>query len=823
MADIIARVAVENTAYCFDKEYDYLVPAELTDQALPGCRVTVYFGRGNNKRIGLITRLSSKTESDKLKPIEAVLDEAPLFNNEMLSMVSWMKERTFCTLFEAAKALLPTGINYKNAVFYFLSDSISLSECNSLQPEERQIVEFISSRKTPVKKDILLKAFGLPEYSEIPDQLVQRGVLSRMSDAIRKIGDMTEKMVRLVNPDFDIEGICLNYKLTNNQKSVINVLLEAGSASVKEICYFTGLTDSVVKTLERKGLVELFENPVLRKPYYSNAVKIKRKEIKLTREQEKAYNELCLQYQSNEASVSLLFGITGSGKTLVYLKLIDQVVSDGKSVIVMVPEIALTPQTLSIFDLRYNGSIAVFHSALSMGERLDEWKRVKKGDVSIVIGTRSAIFAPLENIGLIIIDEEQEQTYKSEQSPRYHTKDVAKFRCAKHHALLVLASATPSIETYAAAKGGKYKLSLLQNRYGKALLPEVLTVDMRSEVIKGNTSEISGPLQKALEENLNNNKQSILMINRRGYNTFAACRSCGKVITCPSCSISMRYHNRNKRLMCHYCGFSQPYVDTCSGCGKKDVRYSGFGTQKVEDELCALIPQARVLRMDTDTTMSRLSHEVKFEQFRKMEYDILLGTQMVAKGLDFENVTLVGVISIDQQLYNDDYKSMESAFGLLTQVVGRSGRGRYAGKAIIQTFTPENEIIRFAAKQDYEAFYETEIQIRKLLTYPPFCDICAICFSGVEETLVSKAAKNALEILRNKTNTEYLQEKLIVLGPVPARVLKVSNKYRYRIIIKCHNTRHFRQLISELLVSYSGMNEFRDVTAYIDMNPVSII
>jgi len=823
MAHIIAKVAVENTTYRFDKEYDFLVPVALIEKALPGCRVTVYFGRGKNKRIGIITKLCSETKSEKLKPIEAVLDEAPLFNDEMLSLVSWMKERTFCTLYEAAKALLPTGINYKSTVFYSVSESISLSDCNSLLPEERKIVEYVGSRKTPVKKEILFKAIGLPEHSEIPDHLVLRDILCRMSDAIRKIGDLTEKMARLKNPDFKIGEIGISCKLTNNQKSVINVLLEAGSASVKEICYFTGLTDSVVKTLDRKGIIELYDHPVLRKPHYSNQKKLKRKEIKLTQEQEKAYNELFMQYRSDDASVSLLFGITGSGKTLVYLKLIDQVVSDGKSVIVMVPEIALTPQTLSIFDLRYNGSIAVFHSALSMGERLDEWKRVKNGEVSIVIGTRSAVFAPLENIGLIIIDEEQEQTYKSEQSPRYHTKDVAKFRCTIHHALLVLASATPSVESYAAAKGGKYELSVLQNRYGKALLPEVLTVDMRSEVIRGNTSEISGPLHKALEENLNENKQSILMINRRGYNTFAACRSCGKVITCPSCSISMRYHNRNKRLMCHYCGFSQPYVDTCSGCGKKDVRYSGFGTQKVEDELCALIPQARVLRMDTDTTMSRLSHEVKFEQFRKMEYDILLGTQMVAKGLDFENVTLVGVISIDQQLYNDDYKSMESAFGLLTQVVGRSGRGRYTGKAIIQTFTPENEIIRFAAKQDYEAFYETEIQIRKLLTYPPFCDICVICFSGDVEALVSKAAKNAFEILRIKTNTEYLQEKLIVLGPVPARVLKVSNKFRYRIIIKCHNTRRFRQLISELLVSYSDINEFRDVTAYIDMNPVSII
>jgi len=817
----IAKIAVENTAYCFDKAFDYIIPDRLLDFAEPGCRVTVRFGRGNQKRVGIITEICNESSNAKLKQIEAVLDEAPLLNAEMLSLVFWLKDRTFCTLFEAAKVLLPTGINHKMVVSYAAAPNIDDSILTKLGADERQIFEYIKSRSGFINRERLLKSLGFNDTSEIPEKLAKNGLIIRNLDAVRRIGDITIKMVRLIEPDENLPEPA--QKLTPKQQSVADVLADIGSASVKEICYFTGLTSSVISSLEKKGIVEFFENAVFRNPYAGIDYLPEPKPIELTQEQRQAFENLFAQYLEGKGSASLLYGITGSGKTQVYLRMIDEVIAQKKGVIVMVPEIALTPQTLTLFHERYGNRVAVFHSALSVGERVDEWKRVKNGEALIAIGTRSAIFAPFESIGLIIIDEEQEHTYKSEISPRYNAKDVARFRCAKHKALLILSSATPSVESYASAVSGKYSLNVLRNRYGTALLPEVLTVDMCAEMKEGNTTAVSKTLSESLKENLTAKKQSILLINRRGYNTFAACRACGKVVTCPSCSISMTYHHANERMMCHYCGFSQPFVDTCSNCGKKDVRYSGFGTQKIEDEIARLIPEARVLRMDTDTTMTRFAHEKKFEQFANMEFDILLGTQMVAKGLDFENVTLVGVVSVDQQLYNDDYRSMESAFSLITQVVGRSGRGRFTGKAIIQTLTPENEIIRLAAKQDYEAFFNMEIQIRKMLTYPPFCDICLFGFSGEDEAKVKTASAFVFDSIKNKTGADYKNEKLIVLGPMPARILKISNRFRYRLIIKCINTSKFRQLAAELLIEFGNNKDFSDVAAFVDMNPESIL
>lgn len=500
------------------------------------------------------------------------------------------------------------------------------------------------------------------------------------------------------------------------------------------------------------------------------------------------------------------------------MKLIDAVLADNKTVIVMVPEISLTPQTLSVFHSRYNDGVAVFHSALSAGERADEWKRVKNGDAKIVIGTRSAVFAPLENIGLIIIDEEQEHTYKSEQTPRYNAKSVARYRAAWHKGLTLLASATPSVESFAAAKSGKYSLYELKNRYGKAVLPQVVTVDMRNEQQTENR-ELSHELIEELNKNRTDGKQSIVLINRRGYNTFVSCTACGEVVTCPNCSISMTYHAANGRLMCHYCGYSMRFTQECPSCHKPALRYAGFGTQRIEDELEKAVPGARIMRMDTDTASSRFAHEECLNAFAKGDYDILVGTQMVAKGLNFENVTLAAVVSVDQQLYNDDFRSLERTFSLLTQVVGRSGRGEHPGKAIIQTLTPENEIIRLAAKQDYDAFYDTEIRMRRLMIYPPFCDICVVGFSGADEVKTRVASQRTLDKIKELTAGEYKDEKLIVLGPLPARVPRVNKKYRYRLIIKCRNTKGFRSMISEILKDFYGDSKFSDVSVYADMNP----
>lgn len=821
MQPCIAKVAIDKAAYGFDKTYDYAVGPEWTDIVQPGCRVTVSFGRGGNKRIGLIMSLSSHCEnkSVKLKPIEAVLDQAPLLNHEMLELVWWLKERTFCTLFEAAKALLPTGVNHKMVVSYMAEELPRAEQIDALPEAEKQILNYLQSKTGYIKRENLLKTLGFDEQTDILERMYKKGLLARNMDAIRRVSDQTVRMLRLAGDEAE-EALP---KLTAKQNAVLDVLNDVGTASVKEICYFTGVTPAVTAALERKGLLVSFEVPVFRDPSAGKIGQVKQAPIVLTDEQQKAFDNLMRQLDEDKGSASLLYGVTGSGKTQVYLRMIDEVIARNRGVIVMVPEIALTPQTLALFRERYGDKVAIFHSALSVGERADEWKRVKQGDARIAVGTRSAVFAPFEDLGLIIIDEEQEHTYKSEQSPRYNTKEVAIFRCSRHRALLLLSSATPSVTTYSSALSGRYSLNVLKNRYGPAILPEVITVDMRQELQQGNTSAISKTLLQYLEATLAEKRQSILLINRRGYNTFAVCRACSEVITCSSCSISMTYHHANQRLMCHYCGFSQPFTDVCGSCGKKDVRYSGFGTQKIEDEIAALMPTARVLRMDTDTTMSRLSHETKFEQFSAREYDILLGTQMVAKGLDFENVTLVGVVSVDQQLYNDDYRSMENAFALLTQVVGRSGRGRYKGNAIIQTLTPENEIIRLAAAQDYESFYKTEIRIRQMLTYPPFCDLCLFGFSGDDEARVRDAAKYLLEQIRTLTATEYADQKLIVLGPMPARVKKVSNKYRYRLIIKCRNSSSFRRMVDELLSDFARSKEFGAVCIFVDINPETML
>lgn len=811
----IAKVAVEAAVYTFDKEFDYLIPESLEKEAKIGCRVTVPFGNGNKKCIGFIFATAEKSENKRLKKITEVIDEEPLLSDEMIRLAGWIKDRTFCTLYEAAKAMLPTGMNHRMIASYAANRELDSSIISRFNEEEKEIYDYLYQRGIFVKADNIFKALGRKTNTNLLEKLAKKDALIANVDAVRNVGDPTVRMVRLL-PDYN--GV----KFTKKQKEVIDVLCDVGEASVKEICYFTGLTPAVINTLAKNGAVELYDQQVISLPDMQDIV-AEKEEIKLTREQQKAFLGLKELAGRGEPSVSLLYGVTGSGKTSVYMSVIDSVIDSGKDVIVMVPEIGLTPQTLSLFCKRYGSLVAVFHSALSVRERLNEWKKVKSGQAKIVIGTRSAVFAPFSNLGLIIIDEEQEHTYKSEQTPRYNAIDVAKFRAVQNNCSLLLASATPSVESYASALNGKYHLFTLSKRFGKAELPEVITVDMRTEEKAPGSKSISKTLFDYLSDNLSKNKQSILLINRRGFHTFAACNSCGSVVTCPYCSISMTYHSANNRLMCHYCGHSVPFSDLCPECNENSVRFSGFGTQKIEQELASLLPDARIMRMDTDSTSGKNSHERLLESFSNGEYDIMIGTQMVAKGLNFPNVTLVGVVSVDQQLYNDDFRSLEKTFSLLTQVVGRSGRGELAGKAIIQTLTPENEIIRLAAKQDYDEFFNTEIRLRKALVYPPYCDLCVIGFVGDDETIVKFASKEALNLLKDFTDKEYKEEKIIALGPMPARISKINNKFRYRLIIKCRNSVKFRKMISEILTVLGKDSRFSKVTAYADINPDSTV
>lgn len=807
-SDLVARIAVENTAYSFDKPFDYLVPKKLADRCKAGMRVLVPFGRGNKKRQGVVLEVLY-SQTDGLKSIICLLDNEPVLSEEMIKTAEFISEHCFCTLYDAIKTMLPAGINYKVTSVYGANE-ISDDARSLLSDEQRRVYDYLFLKRKPVKSDMILDAFGYSD-TEILDKLAADGILYKSDRAYRRVSDAVMKMAA-INSGVDISKITL----TEKQKRAAELIEMSGGVSVKEILYFTGVSSSVIDSLYKKGVIHLYDEEVFR--IEKRAADEKAPEITLSHEQQKACDSLYYEYRDLKPHTSLLYGVTGSGKTSVFIKLIERVIDDNRGIIVMVPEISLTPQFVSQFSQRFGDKIAVFHSALSLGERLDEYKRVKKGIAKIAIGTRSAVFAPFDNIGLIIMDEEQEYSYKSESSPRYHAREVAKFRCAKNNALLVLSSATPSVETFYYAKNGRYSLYTLSSRYGAAQLPKVITADMNTEVQNGNTAGFSEVLLENLNYNLEHNKQSILLLNRRGHNTFATCRTCGEPVTCPNCSISLTYHSANNRMMCHYCGYSVPALDECPTCHSKSIRFGGAGTQKAESDISVIFPDARILRMDTDAVSSKSSYEKMISAFANGEYDILVGTQMVAKGLNFPNVTLVGVLNADQMLYADDYRSYERSFSLLTQVVGRSGRGSSKGIAVIQSYTPDNLIIAMAAKQDYDTFYNTEINVRQAMLYPPFADICLIGFVGENQSQTLRAANAFLSSFISLAKSDYPNLPLRVLGPSPALVVKVSNKFRYKLIIKCKNNREFRKMLSRLLVQFGKNKEFASVTAYADMN-----
>ena len=805
--NLIAKVAVEKAAFSFDREFDYLVPERLINDCTQGKRVLVPFGRGNSRRQGIVTELVENTGAEGIKEIISVLDTEPVLSDKMLGVARFMKEHYFCTLYDAVKTMLPAGINYKVTTVYGVR---SVHEEPGLDGERLRIYEYLRKKRGAVRLEKLLDDFGLCD-SSVLDEMAHDGILYKSDEAFRKINDAVMKMAAL-SPQVDLSS----KKLSPKQREIAELLEMTGAASVKEIRYFTGVSDSVINALFKKGVIYFFDEEVFR------TEELRADEaaepILLSDEQHTACDNLFCEYRDEKPHVSLLYGVTGSGKTSVFIKLIERVISDGRGIIVMVPEISLTPQFVAQFARRFGDKTAVFHSALSLGERLDAYKRVKKGLAQIVIGTRSAVFAPFDDLGLIIMDEEQEYSYKSESAPRYHAREIAMFRCAQNNGLLVLSSATPNVETYYRAQSGRYSLNTLSKRFGTAVLPEVITADMNSEIQGGNASGFSDVLLQNIEYNLEHGRQSILLLNRRGHNSFVTCTQCGEPVTCPNCSISLTYHSRNNRLMCHYCGYSVPYKNECPTCHAKSLRLGGTGTQKAEQDIAAIFPDARILRMDTDATSSKSSYEKMISAFSRGDYDILVGTQMVAKGLDFPNVTLVGVLNTDQMLYADDYRSYERTFSLLTQVVGRSGRGESKGMAVIQTFTPDNLIISMAAKQDYDTFYRTEIQIREAMLYPPFADICLVGFVGENQQLTLRAANEFLREFSELAGSKYQKLPIRILGPSPALVVKVSNKFRYKLIIKCRNNHAFRQLLSAVLISFGENREFAKVTAYADMN-----
>ena len=801
----IAKVAVSAAPYSIDKPYDYLVPDTLLDAALPGIRVTVPFGRGNRTSEGVILARTRGEKVRGLKPLTTVLDPAPVLDENGIALALWLRQRYFCTMFEAVKTILPAGLWYRLEERFFLciSPEEARARCAGITGGDR-LLEVLAASGSISKEDL--------EHAGIPVSTLRamerEGILCRQSAAKRQIGDKTRTMAELaISAE---EALALTERRRSSapvRYAVTQLLLSVGRASTGEICYYTGATMRTLRAMEKAGLLALTQEEALRVPAEEAADPGPK--IIFSQEQQRAFNGILPLLESGRAEAALLYGVTGSGKTQVYIRLVQETLRMGKSAIVLVPEIVLTPQMMRKFRAYFGSEVAMLHSSLRMSERYDQWKRIRRGEVRVVLGTRSAIFAPVRNLGLIVLDEEQEGSYQSENPPRYHTRDVAKFLCARFGATLLLGSATPSVESFYAAEKGTYHLFTLRQRYNARALPRVSIADLREEIRRGNPGVIGHLLQEELAENLRRGEQSILFLNRRGNSRMLLCGECGYVPQCPRCSAALTYHSANGRLMCHHCGHSQSAVDTCPQCGGK-MKHIGCGTQKVEQELGVLFPDVPVLRMDADTAAG--GHSVLLERFEKERIPILLGTQMVAKGLDFENVTLVGVLSADLSLYVDHYQAAERTFNLLTQVVGRAGRGGRTGRAVIQTYTPENDVIRSAAAQDYEAFYSQEIRLRRLRQCPPFADHFSFAFSGADEGAVLRSAAAARDSLRQLFPDQE------VLGPAPAPVLKVNNRYRYHVLLVDHNCKPTRDKISWLLKTFSNDRANRGVNIFVDCN-----
>ena len=813
-ADMV-KVAVSAAPYSIDKPYSYLVPDALAAAAVPGVRVMVPFGRGNKESEGLILTRVQEPKLPGSKAIRQILDSEPVLDKAGIDLALWTRGRYFCTVFEAVKTILPAGLWYGLREIWSLAMEPETARSAAVGiPGAWQVLDLLE--KQGGKADIRVLRDALGDGAEKPLKAMKKAeILTCETDAKRKIADKSHRMVELAVNTEDA------YALTEPKRrsaparyEVVNFLATAGRTPAAEVSYYTGASARTLKTMEKAGLIAFSEEEELRVPSLDDVEP--GPEIVLNEEQQRAFEEILGRVQAAKPSVTLLHGVTGSGKTQVYLRLVQETLALGKTAMVLVPEIVLTPQMMRKFSSYFGSRVAMLHSSLKMTERYDQWKRIRRGEVDVVLGTRSALFAPLKNLGLIIMDEEQEGSYQSENVPRYDAREVAKYLCVREKAALVFGSATPTVETAWAAEQGSYQKALLRRRYNENALPEVLIADLRQEILNGNPGLISTPLRQELEKNLAAGEQSILFLNRRGSSRMLLCGECGYVPQCPRCSTAMTYHSANGRLMCHYCGHSEPAADTCPECGGW-MKHVGAGTQKVEEELRELFPEAGILRMDADTTAG--GHEEILQTFERERVPILLGTQMVAKGLDFENVTLVGVLSADISLYVDNYRAAERTFSLLTQVVGRAGRGGKTGQAVIQTYTPGNDVIRCAARQDYDAFYESEIRMRRLRRYPPFADLFTVTVSGTEEGRVLRAAVSVRETLRQLCRRpELAAGEPEVLGPAPAPVVKVNNRFRYRCTLVGKNDKATREMLAWLQKDFAKDSANRGMNLFVDHN-----
>ena len=793
-----------------DKAFDYLIPSNLVDKVSIGTRLLVPFSSGNSEVEGYCVGISEKSKSKKLKSIIKIVNENTVFDEYMLDTIEYMHERYLTPYLDLIHAVVPSGTEVKSYEWVIVNDI--REERSQLR---KKIVECLLDNGGGMELNALVSLMQRDVRPQIRD-MIKKGSLVKEYRHIQSVNDKKIRAVKLIiTPEQAVNEAEKLEKKAPIQSRMLEILSVNEFIAVSDLKDFAGGSYNAVSALQKKGFVKLFDLTVERNPL--NSKKIKRSTaFIMTDEQKTAVKAITDSIDSGVYSPFLLYGVTGSGKTEVFMQAIQHSVENDKTALVLVPEISLTPQMVSRFLSRFGNRIAVLHSGLSLGERYDQWKRIYEGNADIVIGARSAVFAPLKNIGIIIVDEEHSDTYKSEMSPRYNAKEVAQFRAKQYGSAVVFASATPSVNSFYKASIGELSLLTMRYRYNRNKMPDINVIDMREELESGNRSMFSRKLEEEIKKNIDKGEQTILFLNRRGFSTFVSCRSCGYTAECPNCNISLTYHKFGNNLKCHYCGYSRPNYKICPNCGSRYIRYFGGGTQRVEEELHRIFPDATAIRMDVDTTGKKQAHEKILDKFDKEKIDVLIGTQMVSKGLDFENVTLVGVISADTMLHMNDYRSAERTYSMLEQVVGRAGRGQKKGRAIIQTYSPDSEAIQMAAMHNYDGFYASEIERRKLMWYPPYSKLINIMFSGTSESVVPQAAKYFLKLIGNPKD---IGQKIQILGPVPSSISKIKNKYRWQILIKCEDDDALNEILKKALNVCASNKNYKSISIIIDKNP----
>lgn len=812
----IASVVINNCTRKFDKEYSYIVPEELASKVVPGIRVIVPFGRSNRSTEAYVLKVIESLNMDGLKTVKSVVDDIPVLSEKMIDLVFWMKKRYICTFADVIKTMLPPGSGIKSVSIAKLTGSTE-----KLKPNEKKIVELLTENGGEYGLEEIKKRLEIKGVAGYLKSLSEKHVIEIYEEYAPRV---KEKVVRVAFMSMPREEIIEEIESNRIRKiqhiRVLEILMDNEYVGVQDLARFSGVSAGVLNTMKKYGYIDFKEIEVKRDPYNHQTVQ-RTGPMEPTQEQKNVLDRLRGEMASGLFHEVLLHGVTSSGKTEVYLQLINSCLEAGKQAIMLVPEISLTPQMVERFKGRFGDRVAVLHSRMSLGERYDQWRLIRDGKIEVAVGARSAVFAPFKKLGIIIIDEEHENSYKSEITPKYHATDVARERCRMAGAMLLCGSATPSVESYYKALNNKIELLVMKNRANKMLMPEVLLVDMRKELELGNRNIFSSRLFEEIKKNIRERQQTILFLNRRGYSSFVLCRSCGLTLLCPNCNVSLTYHAHDDRVICHYCGYTVKSPQVCPRCKSSYIRHFGTGTQRIEEEVRKQFKESSVIRMDMDTTTGKNSHEEILRAFREKNIDVMVGTQMIAKGHDFPKVTLVGVMAADSMLNTGDYRASERTFQLITQVAGRAGRGDLPGRVLIQTYNTEDFSITSACRHDYEGFYRQEIKIREKLNYPPFTNIALIMMSGVNDREVFQKARDIKKLLEDEFSTSGVEAE--VLGPTRAPLTKIKNKYRWRTIVKCDNMDAIISVFSTLTDEYYSRKENHTVDLSMDINPVNML